>query len=318
VSRDPRGAPVRLVVTAAIDAPAPSLLRRGAPARLEARLRRRLRGHLPGPYGVMAAALAALVGCTLARVLGAEGITLGAVQLVPTVVALLAVGVALDQSAAAAPLRGAGADASAAAVAVALVAALDALPPRALAVDCVLAGAGGAHALGLRGWIRAERRAGVRAEQIAVLHVAACGAGRPVFWERDGLVVALRFHPRLTALARQSGLLPYESRGSSGARAARAVRWPAIAVGCVDADGVVPRFGDDEDSVDRLDPEAMAATLAACVRLIRALDSELATAGPPPQSPSPPPTSARATRRAAAASKAAEHPGAAPEPRERP
>ncbi len=276
VARDAREARVRLVVTAAVDAPTPGLLGRGLPARIQSRLRRRLRGHLPGPYGVLAAALVALVACTLARVLGVEGTLLGAAQLVPTVLALVAVGAALDQSAADAPLNGANAEASAAAVAVALVAALDADPPRELAVDCVLAGAGGAGALGLRRWIREERRDGRRAEEVAVLHVAACGAGRPVFWLRDGLVLALRFHPRLVALARQVGLAPHESREGSGARAARAVRWPAIAVGCVDADGVVPRLGGDDDTVERLDPQAIQATLEACVALVRALDAELA------------------------------------------
>lgn len=343
VARDAREARVRLVVTASVDAPTPGLLGQGALLRLQARLRRRVRGHLAGPYGVLAAALVALVACTLARVLGAEGSLVGALQLVPTVIALLAVGAALDQAGATPPPQGANADASAAAVAVALVAALDANPPRELAVDCVLAGAGGAHALGFRRWIAGERRGGLRPEQVAVLHLAACGAGHPVAWRRDGLVLPLRYHPRLVALAQQVGLPLHESRETSGARAARAVRWPAIAVGCVDDDGVAPRLGADEDTAERLDPTALAATLEACLALVGALDAELAgspapgpgraprrrlvrssppveqpsaaawrerpPAAPPPQAPPPPPTSARAARRAAAeAARAAEEP----------
>ncbi len=331
VARDPREARVRLVVTAATDAASPGLAGRGAPARLQARARRALRGHLPGPYGALVAALLALVACTLARVLEVDGLVLGALQLVPTVVALVAVGAALDQ-AVASPSPQAATEAAAPAVAVALVAALDADPPRALAVDCVLAGAGGAHALGFRRWLREERRAGRRGEEVAVLHIGPCGAGRPVVWTRDGLVLPLRFHPRLTALARQVGLPPHESREASGARAARAIRWPATAVGCVDEHGALPRLGADDDTADRLDPQALTATLDACLALVRALDDELADtapagaprprrpraappvpqpspaawrerppAAPPPQAPPPPPTSTRAARRAAAA-----------------
>ena len=338
VARDPRQARVRLIVTAAYDAPVTSTLGRGRAARLQARMRRRLRGHLPGPYGVLVVALVALVGCTAARVLDADGLVLGAVQLVPTVLCLLAVGAALDQATTGVPEYGANADAGAAAVAVALVAALDAEPPAELAVDCVLAGAGGAHALGLRRWIAEQRRAGVRPEDVAVLHVAACGDGTPVVYERDGLVLAARAHPRLLALARATGLAGHAGRGSSGARAARAVGWPAVAIGCVDADGVVPRLGDDEDTADRLDPAALEATLAACLALVRALDADLAAtpaparrrhrmqratattpartvpavAAPAPQAPPPAPASARAARRRAAERAASERETAAP------
>ena len=303
VARDPREAPVRLVITAAVDAPAPGLLGRGVRARLHARARRRSRDRLPGPYGVLVAALLALLAAATGRVLDAGGVLVGALQLGPTIIVLLAVGAALDRAFARPGRQGANADASAAAVAVALVAALDALPPRTLAVDCVLAGAGGAHALGFRRWIGDQRRAGVRSEQVAVLHVAACGVGRPVVWTRDGLVLGLRLHPRLVALARAAGFAPHTSRDSSGARAARAVGWPAVAVGCVDEHGVAPRLGDDADTVDRLDPAALAATLEGCLGLVRALDAELTVAhgGAPAHASTPPATSARAARRAAAA-----------------
>jgi hypothetical protein len=333
VSSDRREAPVRLVVTAAVDSPAPGPLGRGAAARAQARLRRRLRGHLLGPYGLLAVALLALVACGVARALGVSGVALGAVQLVPTIVVLLAAAAGLDATFTGPPGPGANADASAAAVAVALVAALDARPPRHLSVECVLAGAAGADALGLRRWIAAERRAGARPEQLAVLHVAACGSGTPVFWTRDGLVLALRMHPRLVALARgvaadrpELGLRAHESREASGARAARAAGWPAIAVGCVDDTGAVPRRGAADDTAEHLDPAALTATLQTCLALVRALDADLAPAGspaaavrdddgpgddavwartdadplPPPAVPPPPATSARAARRAAA------------------
>lgn len=335
VSREARQAPVRLVVTAAIDAPSPGVLGRGRLARAQARLRRRLRGRLPGPYGLLLAALVALAGCTLARVLGGSGTALGAIQLAPTVLVLLGVAAALDRAGSTPAPAAANADASAVAVAVALVGALDAAPPRHLAVDCVLAGAGGAQALGFRHWLREERRDGRRAEEIAVLQIAACGAGRPVFYARDGLVVPLRFHPRLRALAAASGFRALESREGTAARAARGLRWPAIVVGCADDDGVVPRTAEASDTAERLDPQAMQATLDGALALVHALDAELvvstaarpSTPSPsrlrrrapvaqpspeawrerppaaPPSAPSPPPPgSARAARRAASGS----------------
>lgn len=283
VSRDPReDARVRLVVTAAVDAPRAGLLARGLPARLQVRARRALRGHLLGPYGLLALAFLAVAALAGARLAGVGGTALGAGQLVPTVILLLAVAAGLDAAAATVPRAGANADASAAAVAVALVAALDARPPEHLAVDCVLAGASGAHALGFRRWVAAERRAGRRAEEVVVLHVAACGRGRPVWWERDGLVLPLRFHPQLVRLARAAtraerhlGARAHETRATSAARAARAAGWPAIAVGALPADGVVPGAGTDADTVDALDPAALRATLELAQLLVAGLDAEL-------------------------------------------
>ncbi|MCW3013576.1 MAG: hypothetical protein JWO02_668, partial [Solirubrobacterales bacterium] len=170
-------------------------------------------------------------------------------------------------------------------VALALVAALDRRRPRSLAVDLVLGGAGEAGALGMRRWIGEQRRAGVRQQDVAVLHIAPCAHGTPVWWTRDGLVLALRSHPQLVAVAERVaageahlGARPHESRRATAARAARAVRWPAIAVGCVDAAGVVPLAGQDADTVAVADPAAMAATLEFALAIVAGLDAELSAA----------------------------------------
>lgn len=287
VSPDPRGealdVPVRLVLTAAVDAPRGGI---GALPRLGARARRALRGHLPGPHGFAVGALALLVLCAAVRV-AADDVpgALGAVQLVPTVVLIGVLALFLDAATAEPARAGANADASAAAAVCAVAAALDRRPPRNLAVDVVLAGAGHAHALGMRRWVRRAAREGLRAEEVAVVHVGACGAGRPVWWTRDGLVLPLAYHPRLLELAagvardeRGLGARPVQTRGTSGARAARAMRWPAIAVGALDADDTVPRLGSDDDTPELVDDAAMEATIAFLLALVAALDRDLGSA----------------------------------------
>lgn len=280
VCRSSREAPVRLVITAAVDSPRDGLFARGAGARLVARARRVLGGALPGGFGVVAGALLLATVLAGVRALDAEGTWLGVAQLLPAVVLVAAVGIALDRAAGDTG-PGANANGSACATALALVAALDRVPPRSLAVDVVLAGAGETHALGMRRWIAARRREGVRPEEVVVLHLAPCGAGRPVWWTRDGLVLPLGYHPQLLELAaqvadgeRHLGARPVTGRGATGARAARAVGWPAIAVGCLPDDDVVPEAGGPQDTT--ADAAAMAACRDFCLALIAALDRRLA------------------------------------------
>jgi len=284
VAVDDHEAPVRLVVTAATDTPRVGVLGRGLAARVGAALVRTLGVAAPGGFGLVLAALMLATAAAGARALEVDDSWLGLMQLVPVAVLIVTVGAVLDQWAADVG-PGANADGSACATALALVAALDERPPRNLAVDIVLAGAGGAHALGMRRWAAAQRRAGRLAEEIVVLHVAPCGAGRPVWWTREGLVLPLAYHPRLTAIAADVAAAeqhlqarPVQGRGATGARAARALGWPAIAVGCLDEHDQVPRSGDMTDVAAQVDRDAMAACLTLALGLVRALDRELGEA----------------------------------------
>ncbi len=288
-SRDRRtDARVRLVICASTDAPGTGLLDAGALPRLGARLRRRTRGRLPGPLGWLAAALVLVAAGTAARVAGAEGLLLGAVQLVPTVGALLLAAMLLDRDLARAQARGAGANASAAAAALELAARLRARPPRALAVDVVLAGAGEPEGLGFAAWRAARAREGLRADEVAVLAFGPCAAGEPVWLEREGLVRARRPHPQLLALARRVGpplgARAGVARTASPARIATGRRWPAIAL----------RTDGAAEDADEVDPRAIERTVTFAEALVRGLDDEL---GPPPARPAPAPESARAARR---------------------
>lgn len=281
IALDERDRAVRLVITAAVDAPRSTALTAGRVARLAARLRRLLGPLAPGGFGLVAAAL--LLAALLAelRAHDLDENLLGILQLLPTAVLIGAIGVALDHwTSDSGP--GADADASACAVALELAAALDRRPPEHLSVDVVLAGAGQAHALGLSRWIDAQRRGGRRAEEVVVLHVAACGSGRPAWWTRDGLVLPLAYHPQLLELtarvAQQEprlGARPVQGRGRTGARAARGVGWPAIAIGCLPDGDVLAAPGRPQDTPDRVDRAAMDACRELCLGLVDALDGEL-------------------------------------------
>jgi hypothetical protein len=181
--------PVTLILAAATDGQRAGLLQR---ARVPA-----------GP--VTAAALALVAACCAARVgLDAGGTVLGAAQLVPTAVLVLAAGGLVD-AAVAIP---APADERAVEAVLATAHRLDQAPPRRLAVETVLAGA---WPLGLRARLERDHR---RPEQV-VLAIVMPG---------DGPVRYATRHPTLRAAAET--VTGAERRG----RSPRAGRRPAIAV----------------------------------------------------------------------------------------
>lgn len=266
-------APVKLIVTAPYDAARPATGTARALGRADAALRRALRGRWPSPLGLLALALVVVSACAGARVAGVEAAWLGAVQLVPTVMCIVATALLIDL-ALAEPTPGANANASAAAVALALVAALDARPPPRLDVELVLAGAGDGPALGMQRYVRARRKA-AKAERVAVLAVEPCAGGTPSFWTHDGPLLGARLHPRLAALAGEAGARPHRGRGVTGALRARQAGWPAIAIGCLDDRGQAPRARDHADTAEHADADAMAAALALARELVRRLDADL-------------------------------------------
>ncbi|HEX8120844.1 MAG TPA: hypothetical protein VF549_06190 [Solirubrobacteraceae bacterium] len=266
-------APVKLIVTAPYDAARTTTGAARMLSRVDTAIRRALRGRWPSPLGLLSLALVAVAGCAGARVGGAEAAWLGALQLVPTVVCIVATALLVDL-ALAEPATGANASASAAAVAVALVAELDERPPRRLDVELVLAGAGDGPSLGMQAYVRARRR-GASAERVAGLAVEPCAGGEPRFWTHDGPILGTRLHPRLVSLAADAGGRGHRGRGVTGALRARQAGWPAIAVGALDGRGRAPRARDRSDTPANADDAAMAATLELALRLVRRLDADV-------------------------------------------
>jgi hypothetical protein len=271
---------VRLVIVADYDAPRTGIAYRYGLRRWAALAQRIARGYLPGATSITAIGPALLLVAAGARRAGLEGRWLDIVQLVPTLALLVAVALLIDL--ALAPTGpGANDPASGAAVAMSLAAALDRFPPRHLAVELVLAGAGQGPSLGMRGYVRRRRRL-YAPEATAVLHVEACGRGRPRWWTVDGPLASLRMHPRLVALAAevardlpQLHAAPHRGHRAGAGWRARLARWPTITVGCLDERGIPPGAGAAADLPERLDASAMSDVLAFCRALVDRLDADL-------------------------------------------
>ena len=163
-----RGAAVDLLLVARTDVP-----RRALARRLE---------RVPGGLWCLVLCALAVAAAAAARVAGGDGTLLGAAQLVPTVVLLLAAGGALD--AATAPLGDGRAEDAALAAALAIHGDLARNPPPGVASGLLLAGPDA-----LRAHLRRER---LPADRTALLHV------------REGEVCSR--HPQWRAAAVGAGL----------------------------------------------------------------------------------------------------------------
>jgi hypothetical protein len=269
---------VRLVVTAAYDAPRTGFARREGVRRAVAWLRGATRGFLPGAAAGIALALATIAALAGVRLAGSDASWVGVVQLIPTLVLLAALGIAVD-GALSHTGPGANDPATGAAVAIALAAALDQDPPKHMGVELVLAGAGDGPSQGMRAFTRARRKR-YRPEATAVINLAACGRGRPRWWVSDGPLLPLRFHPRMRVLASRAGGAPYRGHGADGGWRARLAGWPSITVGCLEDEGWPKRSGRPEDTVENVDPAAMNAALSVALNVVRALDEDLSSRAP--------------------------------------
>jgi hypothetical protein len=264
--------PVRLVIAANYDSGLDGLVYRPA-------IQRRLAQHprAPGPGAALAAAAALLTLTAALRVAGLEGLGLGLLQLVPTIVFIVAIAAALDVA-----LNerspGANDNASGVAAALALAELLDRGDLSALEVEVVLAGAGTAGALGMRGYLRHRRD--WPPELTVVLALTACGRGQ-VRWETgEG---GMRFHPRLVELCAEVaaadpelGAAPAAGRALSSAWPARIARLPAVAVGCREPGGAIPGSHRAEDVPEAIDREALQDAVELCTALVERLDADLA------------------------------------------
>jgi hypothetical protein len=279
-------AQLRLIVTADYDAGRSGLVYREGLRRLLARW---TRGHPPRGPVLMLLSMLLLTGVAAARTAGLDADWLKVVQFVPTLILVVAIALLLDiwlsQT-----VPGAGDPGSGAAVALALAAALDRAPPREIDVEVVFAGAGEGSALGLRAFLRRHRRE-LPPRDTAVLHVGPCARGRPRWWTADGLLIPMRYHPRLVGLAEQVAreeahldAHPVRGRNVGGAYPARAAGLPAIRIGCLDADAIVPASRQHADTADAADSEALDAALEFSLALVDRLDADLARRASAPAS----------------------------------
>jgi hypothetical protein len=275
---------VRLIVTANYDAGRADLIHRPW-LRQATGLPRRLAGDgrfTPGWLGWLVIAHVWLLVVAVLRHGSSQTTSpaVGILQLIPTVVLVLALALLLES--AAADIGPAAADnAAGTAVALALIRALDAAPPRRMAVELVLQGASDGQMIGLARHLRGRGKRLVRSNTI-VLGIGPCGPGSPHWWTGDGNLVPLRYHPRLRQLAGQladpeTGLdaRAHRGRGTAPAMPARLRGIPAINVGALDARGLSARSHTAQDAAESLDPRALDELLQFTLMLVDAIDSDL-------------------------------------------
>jgi Peptidase family M28 len=274
--------PVRLILTANYDAPRTGIAYWNAPRRAAARIRTITRGLTPGWQGWLAIALVWLGAAVIARVTGSKGTAIGIAQFPPTVGLLIGFALLLDVASADFS-AGANDNGSGVAVSLALVRALQAAPPRRLAVEVVLTGAGDTSSIGLRRYLRARRRELTPRTSI-VLGLAPCGSGAPRWWVSDGSLLPLRSFATLRRLSERvargdPGLeaRPQTARGTSPAFPARLARLPTITLGCLDDRGLAPRSHQRQDTPDAIDEHALDRAVEFGLLLIDAIDAFLAT-----------------------------------------
>ena len=114
--------------------------------------------------------------------------------------------------------------------------------------------------------------------------VAACGAGDPRWWESDGPLLPRRAANALRAVAGELaarypelGLRAHRGRGWSPAYAGR--RQPAITLGALDADGLIPHSHRPDDLPPTIDPRVPDTALEVGLLFVDALDARLGRPG---------------------------------------
>lgn len=278
--RDRDNGRLRLIVTANYDAARTGLIYRDGARSGTSRLRETLGGFTLGWAGWLVVDIAVLLAIAILRLEGHTGAAVGAVQLVPTVVLLVALVLLLD-AAASDWSPAAGDNGSGVAVALSLARALGVSPPRKLDVEVVLTGAGDQAGIGLRRHLSSRRKTH-RPTNTVVVGVAPCTGGELRWWTSDGPLVPLRYGARLLRLARQIAAQEpqlrargHAGRGSTPGVPARQTRIPAIVIGCLDERGLVPRSHQPDDVAPGVSRQAHDQAVQFGLMLVDEIDAAL-------------------------------------------
>jgi hypothetical protein len=220
-------------------------------------------GTRRGPFELFFWAIFAILVCTVLRVVGLEGTPLTIVQFVPTVILIASVPLLADAGLSAAVP--AATDNAAGVATVLRLAERYGGRLEHFDVWVVLPGATEALLLGMRAWIRRHRRE-LDPERTVFLDLDLAGGGGVRWIPKEGLVVAMRYHPELVRLCEDDGEgAPLVSRGASDALMARAAGFPALPI-------VAPAPADAPPAGD---PDELERAYGFCCRLVERLDREV-------------------------------------------
>ena len=217
-----------------------------------------------GPLEPFFWSMLAILVCTVVRLVGVEGTPLTVVQFVPTVVLIASIPLLVD-IALSDVLPGANDNASGVATVLRLAERYGGRLEH-FDVWVVLPGADSALLLGMRDWMRRHKRE-LDPERTIFLNVQAAGTGTVRWIEKEGLAVAMRYHPTLVELCEQIGDgRGMTSREATSALAPRAAGFPAITITARNALDYAP---------ERVDPDALERTYDFCGALLERLDESI-------------------------------------------
>lgn len=248
----------------------------------------RLQSHLPfpiGPLRIVFWSLAALLPILGARMAGVDAEWLSILQLLPTLVLIVAVFLLVD-IALSDVVPGANDNASGVATALALARELDRDPPEHLDVWVLLTGAEWSLQEGMRGFLRARRKQ-LRRDSTYLVCLDTVGLGDVRFETAAGWAVSFPMDRRLVQLCEAIAEADRERNDRYRARAlrhpglpgdsiaARVRRYAATTITCANQLDIVPGIQTAADVPDRIDAAALERAHGFTLELVRQLDRDV-------------------------------------------
>jgi peptidase M28-like protein len=226
-----------------------------------------------GPFEPFFWSLAVILVCTLLRLIGFEGTPLTIVQFIPTVVLIgsipLLVDIALSDV-----VPGANDNASGVATVLRLAERYSGQLQH-FDLWVVFPGAEEGLLLGMREWLEKHKR-DLDRERTIFLNVDMAGNGTVRWIEKEGLVMALRYHPTLVELCEEIGDgRGMVSRHATDALVPRSAGFPAITISARNALDYAPNWHQPTDTPDRIDLDSLERTYAFCGALLERLDESI-------------------------------------------
>lgn len=279
-------APARLILSAHYDAAKTGMVFGPRSTRAARRLSERARVLLGPIRLIFWAGIVPLLGCAGLRMAGVDARWLDLIQLLPTIVGLIAFALLVD-IALSAVVPGAYDNASGVAAVLSVAAALDDDRPQNLDVWVVLPGAEEANAQGMARFMDAPGRELDR-ERTFLINVDSASFGDVHYLASEGAIVNYAMDQRLLELCESIA-----NAGNGKSPAARPIRIPfhtdalparvrrLRAISIIGAeDGVgPPYYHTPEDTPEKLDEEAMTRVVGFTLALARAIDRDVAGAG---------------------------------------
>jgi hypothetical protein len=277
-------APARVILSAHYDAAKTGLVFGPGSTRLARRLSERAR-LLLGPFRLIFwGGLAPLLPIIGARMAGVDAGWLSAVQLLPTVLLLLAFVLLID-IALSDVVPGAYDNASGVAAVLSIAEELDRSPPANLDVWVVLPGAEECNCEGMTRYVTAHREE-IDRERTAFINLDSTSYGSVHYLVSEGAILSYAMDGRLVELcdaiadADRAGESRYRARPlriptHTDALPAIARGFRAISIVAAENGLTPPYYHTPEDTPDKLDEDAMTRTVEFTLELVRQLDRDL-------------------------------------------